>query len=353
MVNERLDAKAPPLAVRVIALAEARTLWEKNPALRGAPLDQDLGPNSVILAPATAWPAGMDAQISLKVGAASKEGPRLSTKESYARFDVVPPFRVLGLTCDEMVNPRITGARCPAKSAVRLSFSTEMERTSYRAAKIQIDGLPLEDHDDTWLSVPATVGRTYTISVGGGLLDIYGQPLIGGRTLAFTTTRERFDPSFEAPTGLLVLDPRYEIPQWVVSTQAIDSMRIQLYQVEPKDYFAYSEYELGHRATPPGKRMLDKVYVVGPRHGANLRVDLRPALGTATGHVIAVATIASSGPHRLDRASARAVAWIQVTRLALSARLDGERINAWVQDITPTKLLEPIASAATTILVEG
>ena len=48
----------------------------------------------------------------------------------------------------------------------------------------------------------------------------------------------------------------------------------------------------------------------------------------------------------------RKVAWLQVTRLALSARVDGEKLSGWVHDITPAKLLAPVPGVTTALVVE-
>jgi hypothetical protein len=83
------------------------------------------------------------------------------------------------------------------------------------------------------------------------------------------------------------------IPQWVVNAEAVSSVRVQLFQVQPKDFFAFEDYEAGTRTAPPGKCVVDKSYAVGPRGGTNIRVDLRPALESAgVGHVVAIATAA-------------------------------------------------------------
>jgi hypothetical protein len=94
------------------------------------------------------------------------------------------------------------------------------------------------------------------------------------------TTPQVFTPYFEVDDGLLVLDPRFDIPQWVIHAQAMSGVHVQLYRVTPADYFAYEEFEAGTRKTPPGTRVFDQVYTIGPRSGATLRVDLRPALSS-------------------------------------------------------------------------
>ncbi|MEO8699033.1 MAG: alpha-2-macroglobulin family protein [Kofleriaceae bacterium] len=342
---------------QVITLAEAEQRWAKNPSIAFDSAKQTdlLGKRYLVIAPKTAWPAGAELRIGLKVGAPSREGPRLSTRESFAGFQVAPAFTVRGLTCEDMEKPQAYGAKCPARSYVRVDFSNEIAVPTYRADKTQIDGQAFEDNkpygNNVLLTAPELAGRGYTVSVGEGIVDIYGQPLIGGRKLGFVTTAERFASSIEVPTGMHVLDPRFEIPQWVVVSEAVASLRIQLYQVQPKDYFAFQQYEEGKRGVPPGKRVYDKTHQVGAQHGVNVRVDLRPALNQAGfGHVVAIAT---ATPGRPNQREDRRTAWMQVTRLGVSSRIDGEHVNAWVQDITPNgKFLAPISGINTFLLVE-
>jgi len=352
------NEKGKTLPHKATTLAEAQQLWAHNPAIAFDPAKTTtlLGARYVVLAPQTAWPAGSEIQVVMKPGAPSREGPRVSVRESFVRFPIAPAFTALGVTCGDLETARMFGARCPAKSYVEVHFSNPIALHSYRSNKLQIDGEDFEDNaprgNTVSLYAPPVVGRTYGITVGGDLVDIYGQPLVGGRRMSFVTGAERFGAYVDAPTGLQVLDPRFEIPQWVIHTEAVAALRVQLFQVQPKDYFAYEEYEQGTRTTPPGKRVHDKTYAVGPQHGVDLRVDLRPALNPAgLGHVIAVATAAPApGQRRQDNT----VAWMQVTRLGLSTRIDGEAINAWVQNITPTaRFLAPIAGVSTSILVEG
>ena len=251
----------------------------------------------------------------------------------------------------------MSAAICPARGSLSVEMTNPIAIPSYRAQKIQIDGEPFQDNqpyrEAVGLEVPKLPGRAYTISIGDGITDIYGQPMVGARTLAFTTTLERFEPMMSGRTGLFILDPRFEIPQWVLSTQAVTQLRVQLYRVQPADYFAYTKFEADPKAAPPGKRVFDKTYPVGARTGAELRVDLRPALSaTSTGHVIAIATAEPSVrvPEWFNR---RSVAWIEVSRLGMSARVDGDKISAWAADISPDHFLAPIGNLASSLLVEG
>ena len=355
-VETRAGKAGKALPFRMIDRDSAMALWTRNPSLGRTP-GASLGPNTVFLEPQTAWPAGASAQVVLKTGAPSAEGPRITKRPSFASFTVVPAFTVRGLACDD--RPARMIATCSARGFMTVQLSSQMDKTSYRSDKFQIDGEEFEDHqfggDSEVLWAPHAVGKRFAIHVGAGLVDIYGQEMTGPRAISFTTTREVFFPMMQADTGLQILDPRFQIPQWVIYAQAITTMRVQLFQVTPADYFAYEAFEAGRNKTPPGKKILDKNYPVGREFGADLRVDLRPALAaTGTGHVIAIATATPlPGTHK-DWLERRSVAWLQVSRLGMTARFDGEKINAWVQDITPTaSFLAPMPGAISSLLVEN
>ncbi len=355
----RITSGKARLAFHTISLADAEALWRKNPSLGLATTRvPDLGVARILIAPTTTWPAGAVLQAALDPGAPSIEGPRLSVKPSFATFEIAKPFTVRGITCDEAYEPRMTGRTCAALGDLQLWFTNTVEPSSYRSSKVQIEGGAFQDTSPsgaaTTFYAPREVGRAFTFAIGDDLIDVYGQPLVGPKRPAFSTSRERFSSWMTAPSGLLVLDPRFAIPQWVIVAEAVAAVRVELYQVQPADYFKFEAYEQGTRATPPGKRISDKTFAVGARSGVHVRVDLRPALNpSGLGHVIAVATAAPLAGQPRDQRPPRTVAWIQVTKLGMSARLDGDKASAWVQDITPTSFLRPTAGISTSIVVDG
>jgi uncharacterized protein YfaS (alpha-2-macroglobulin family) len=353
----RLTDGRRPVAFTPIALDQAKRIWATIPSVK---LDElTPSPTAVILAPKTAWPRGHAVHVTLDKGAPSLEGPRVSTESSSVDFGAAAAFTVLGVDCGDGRAPRARGAACIANSYVSVEFSNPIDPASYRSSKVQITGQPFEDHEaygaQTTLETPVEPGGPFHISVGDGLRDIYGQPLAGNRELSFTTKRGLFEPQVDARSGLFVLDPRFEIPQWVIRTAAIAKLHVELYQVAPGDFFAFSEYERGKRKTLPGKRVYSEDHAVGPRHGATARVDLRPALaGHATGHVIAVATATpAKGAAPLADYQRTTVAWIEVSKLGLSVRLDGEHLNAWTHDLTPSSFLKPVAGVQMQIVADG
>ncbi len=356
----RVIAGKQRIAVKTVTLADAEAQWRRNKSLGWDDTKhdsmRDLVPHFVLLAPVTAWPAGSQPRVALAAKAPSKEGPLLSEEEVYEQFSVAAPFTVRGVQCNDAPAPRMAGLACPMRSFLSVELSNPIDETSYRAAKIQLEGEPFDDHDTesgrVSMMVPDGIGRTVAIAIAGDLVDIYGQPLVGPRRPTFTVVKQRFDPYVSSPSGLQIIDPRWQIPQWIVEGEAVTAFHVQLFQAVPSDYLAYEAFERGERATPPGKKVLDKFYPVGARQGAVLRTDLRPHLGPkGTGHLIAVVHAQPAAPHK--EWTPKTSAWLEVTRLGATARVDGEHLNAYVQDISPAAFLQPIANATATIVVEG
>ncbi len=348
---------ATPIAFHVIDLAEAERRWANNPHLgyTTAKRSADLASRVVLIAPDTAWPSGMSGRVTLAAGAPSREGPQVSVRPSTGSFDVAPELRVLGVTCGSTT--QLAGTVCPARGFLAITLTNALNESTYHAEDLVIEGVPFEDStaigETLSRRTPMEVGRTYQVTIAGALVDIYGQPFVGTRHVSFTTGPEEFDAQLITNTGLQVLDPRFAIPQWVISAQAIDALRVQLYQVTPADYFAYEDFESGARKTLPGTRIVDRAIEVGVRHGVTARIDLRPALGASgLGHVIAVATAVPSARQVRDSMPPRAIAWFEVSKLGVTARVDGDKTNAWVRDISPASFLSPIAGASASILTD-
>jgi uncharacterized protein YfaS (alpha-2-macroglobulin family) len=352
------NEKNAALAWKIMDLPQARKIWERNPKHRtdAEDLSSALQKPHIILAPEKGWPSDSYIGVVLDRGAPSKDGPRVTTAAQSLSLRVAPVFTVHGMDCDFPRIARRHGALCPVGQEVRLGFSNAIDPASFTVEKVQIEGEPVV-HDKVegtgiWVKVPDKLGRKYAVTIGEGLYDEYGQALTGDKQVSFTTGPRRHQSFIEAQEGLHVLDTGFEIPQWIVVAQAVPSVRIQLYRVEPKDYFAYEAFESKRRPTPPGRQVFDKEYVVGAKHGMDIRLDLRPALNAqGHGHVIAIVSTPMD-PKRCESEGCRdRVAWIQVSKLAVSARVDQERVNAWVHDLTPSKLLASVTNAEVSLLI--
>ena len=351
------DKAKKPIAITTTTLDAARLLWAKNPSFE---IDlKQLGAHSMVIAPASgAWPAGIKLDVTLGKGAPSREGPRLTERPLTRSFVTAAPFVAKGIDCGYATGAKLA-TTCPARSLVEVQFSNPLDEKAFRPSMISVEGETPTDHiargNQTTVQLPALEGHTYTVRLADALHDAYGQPLVGAHAVKITTTRFVYRPYLFASDGLYVLDPRFQIPQWVVQSQAVKSLHVELYKVEPADYFAWSVWQTNAKKPAPGKRISARDYPVGDRYAGIARVDLRPALdASGVGHVVAVVTAAPSVPlQRYDGFQPRYAAWIEVTKLGISARVDQARVHAWVNAIAPAQFLEPRAGVTTSLIVEN
>jgi alpha-2-macroglobulin len=348
------DDKSRTIATHSISQAQALATWALNPSIR---IDADTiatwNHRALFLAPDAPWPSGLQGRVNLRTGAPSAEGPRVSTKLATSKFQVAPEFRLIGVRCEDRKPAMKTS--CGQYNNVELLFSNAINRDLYHSTDVQFKGQPFADNHasgtDISLSVPDQPGKTFSISIADNVVDIFGQTLQRHSDPEVTAVKENdwYNPNLNAATGLQILDPRFTIPQWEVGAEAMQSVRISLYRVEPNDYFAYSEFEQGFRKAAPGKRVYDSTITVGTRTGATIRVDLRPALSKAgVGHVIAVADpIPRSKPYS---GADRQVSWIQVSKLGVSSRIDGNAAHVWTFATDPAHAMQPIANAAVSVV---
>ncbi|HEY0251855.1 MAG TPA: MG2 domain-containing protein, partial [Kofleriaceae bacterium] len=223
---------------------------------------------------------------------------------------------------------------------------------------VHITGKKLEDvpswGDYVWVNVPKGVGTTNVVKLSPEIVDVWGQNLVGRTELSLTASPFEWDASLHADAGFYVLDPRFKTPQYDFVATSVTSVKVELYKVQPADFFAYEDFQSGRRKTPPGTRVYSHDYPVGKDFMGEGHVDLAPALVNGTGQVLAVATARPiRRVHAWDYLESHQVAWIQVSKLGITSRIDRERIRSWVDDISAARFLQPREGVTTKLLVEG
>ncbi|MFT3694967.1 MAG: alpha-2-macroglobulin family protein [Kofleriaceae bacterium] len=348
------DAKKHPVEFTLTSIDDARRRWELNPMFKYEP--DKLGTNYVLLSPKGAWPKNQRLRVMLDKGAASLEGPRVSTEISTEDAQIWDTFYAQGIDCDYQESRKFS-TTCPESSLAMVQFSNPIG--PMHPEFVQIAGQPLKDasasYTHVYIKVPPGVGKQNTVKLSSELVDQWGQHLTGPDELKLIASPFEWDTVLIAEDGFYVLDPRFKAPQWDVIAQSTKNLHVELYKVQPSDYFAYQDFQAKKRATPPGVRVLSKDFPVGKDYYGIANVDLSPALTGGTGQVLAIATAEAAGRvHRYSGFEPKKLAWIQVTKLAVTSRMDGQHIQAWVDDITPTsQFLSPHANVQTQLVVEN
>ncbi len=312
----------------------------------------------------SAEPLPLDTVVTVTIGPElpSAEGPRTSGDASWSyRFHVYGPLQVVKLECerpdrDERILGRLREGDnqtaidgCYPDSFWGIELSNELDTSGFDELEFgiapDIPGARFEPYPMGLVVSAAATGRTeYVVTLPAQLKDVYGQTLGEAVEVTFATGEAR--PILNVPGEyMLVLDPAAEGELGVLTTN-IAALEVELYRVEPTDWYDYvefmdpwREYVYGwgdrdvSRPTPPGVKLLEEEVV--PEGSADEIVftplDLSEALVDGFGHVIAVVTPVDWDPDEDGpRPQAR---WVQATHLGIKTARDADTWQVWVTDL--------------------
>jgi uncharacterized protein YfaS (alpha-2-macroglobulin family) len=185
-----------------------------------------------------------------------------------------------------------------------------------------------------------TKARTkYTVVISDKVKDSFGQTLGKTETRSFNVGDAQ--PTFFGPNGLVVLDPIATKPTLDFFSTNYDQLKVRLYKVTPADYDAYGFYMRNqwNKDKPPpipGTKVSEKMVktTVGRNDLVETSVDLSPALSNGAGHVLA---IVEPFPWREQYEPPRMISWVQATKIAVDAAVDGDDLRAFVTDLATGK----------------
>ena len=280
------------------------------------------------------FPTDTQVKMTVTKGTPSAEGPNKTTDDQTTSFRTYAPLKIVRAECGWSGN-------CPPGQAFSIQFNNPLDLDAFDDAQIavspDIPGLKIQQGGSYITVMGATKAHTtYKVVVSGGLLDDFGQSLGKDANLSFKVGAA--EPTFYGPDGMVVVDPGAKVPGIDVFTTNFDALKVQLYQVGPKDLPAFSNYirNQWNRKKPPrlpGKRVFDKlVRTNGVKDElVETHIELAPALdGKPFGHVIAVI---EPYPWRESWDPPKLVTWAQVTQLAVDAYVDHSELIAFATDL--------------------
>ena len=300
----------------------------------------------VALRPAERLAPGTDAVLVVGPGTPSAEGPRRSVEPFELRFSTFAPPAITEHACG-------WGRECRPGMPLQVTFNNPLDEVAFDPALVKVEpelpGLKVAVQHTSLVVTGETRGRTkYTVTIGAGLRDRFGQTL--GKAASLTFEVGEAQPGLFAQGGpLVVLDPAGK-GQWPVYSVNQPELKVRLYAVKSADYPAWLQYLQGgsrdKKRTPPGKLVMETT--VRPEGEADqlveTRIDLGPALEDGLGQVIAV--VSATKPPDKHREPPVVQAWLQSTRLGLDAFVDGTRLVAWASSLRTGK---PVPGARLTL----
>ncbi|HET9954564.1 MAG TPA: alpha-2-macroglobulin family protein [Polyangiaceae bacterium] len=307
------------------------------------PRDKEL--NVVSVKPREVLPRDRAVEFVLDAGLLGAEGPLTAGIEQKVSFQTLAPLHVTGVECSREKE----GAPCFPGSSLGVMFSSPVLRTAAeKLVRVESSELHFEDHEatetTTYLDLPVRLapGRTYTVRLGKGLVDIHGQRM--DRDFAQTLKVADLAPAVAvglagAREGTLVPATPGLLPVGAVNAREAalvyaalspeDVLRFDRDQVAPQD-FLQSKAGRVQVTLPLGVR----------NRMSRADVDLSKVLGAQRGPVALESSFLNK-----EGAREKAVQLMRVSDLALSAKFSRHGSELWVTHLSSGKP-EPGAKVA-------
>jgi alpha-2-macroglobulin len=341
--DQRIDPAAVLRATRIAAGGRAHAIRLASAAevaadtlVRLLAAEADTG-RWIAVRPSQPLPQAADVRVVVGGGAGSAEGPRTTTVAQELRFRTYGPLRIASRHCG-------FADECGPGQPWQIYFTNPVDEATWSDTFVRVE--PALDVvvrvSGTQLSIAGNSrpNTRYRVTVGGSVRDHFGQALDAPRHVTFNVGPAH--PVIALPGApLVVLDPDGP-PRVRVQSQGHASLWVRVYRVRPDQWQEWgralrrSQEQSGSRLEAPGVLVTDTVIRVagGGEQFAETLVDVAPALAAGLGHAIVVvepapdARVAAGQRRRLPGA-----AWVQATRIGLSAAADAEELLVWATSL--------------------
>jgi alpha-2-macroglobulin len=307
------------------------------------------------LRPVQPLPAASEVRVTVERGTASAEGPRTTEQTQALRFRTYEPFRIVWHGCWE------DACRPGQPFRVQLSNPVDEERWSPELVSVEpaLPGMAVQLFGaEIRVTGESRANTQYRVTLAPALRDRFGQLLQEPRSVTIRVGAPQ--PVIMLPGApFIVLDPDGP-PRVMVHSQGQRALRVRIYRVTPEQWLDFGaalerwQRTQGVTLTPPGTQVSSSVVepVGGATEFAETAIDLGPALSDGLGHAIVVIEPEGNLPLGLDRMFNRmaAIAWVQSTRIGLSAAVDAEDVFVWASSLQTGR---PLAGADITALPTG
>ena len=297
--------------------------------------------------PRTPLPKDARIEVEVAAGMPSAEGPNLTKAAQSYGFRTYAPLRIDEAACG-------WGGECRPGMPFRIEFNNQLDPDKFDDVQLTV-APPIPNAKIMQAGAQITVTgltrarTTYKVAVSGGVHDAFGQMLGKDTTLTFSVGDA--EPTFFGPSGMVVLDPAAKQPSLDFFSTNYQQLKVRIFKVGPLDYDAFGNYlrNQWNKDKPPpmpGTAVFDQLVKTGVNKNdlVETHVDLQSALSKANlGHAIA---IVEPYPWKEDWEPPRMISWVQSTRLAVDAHVDGGNLLAFATDLATGK---PMANVAVEI----
>lgn len=301
----------------------------------------------------TELPYDANISVTLKKGAPSAEGGRLTTSEPSYDFRTFGPLTITEGRCG--------WGDCAPSTPFYFNFSNNLKGEQEMEELVTIEpsfpGMSISNYGNNITVQGNKPGRRdYTITFSEDLEDEHGQKLSGKRSYTFKVGAER---PWLSETGdtLVVLDPSSD-PNYTIFTNNIATVSLKIFEVSPKDWGPYLEWRNDwswkgkHTKLPPGKKLVERTITIEekPDEMVQTIIDLKKEFGgdNLGNLVLEIRPMTASKGSTLDdeRYRPRVRKWVQMTQIGLDAFADNTDLLAWA---TSLQSGEPMAGVELTL----
>ena len=285
-----------------------------------------------------ALPVNTYMTVRIGPGTPSIEGPHTTSTKQEFYFYTYGPFHITQSLCGYL-------GRCKPNDPWRIEFNNPIALPGFEESQVRIepamDGLRRTVSGNTLvidgLKKPET---TFRVTLDKSLADSFGQKLGKDETLEFKVGPA--DPFiWLSGNGFVVLDP--DGPrQLSLYTTNYQTVKINLYAVEPRDWIDFQVYRQLHYRGPndpaakelvlPGRLIYSKQLELkkSPNDMIETQIDLTPAFKDGFGQ--AVVAVESINP-TTDYAHNPLLCWAQSTKIGLDAFVDNKQLIGWANSL--------------------
>jgi alpha-2-macroglobulin len=347
--DQRIDRRALLRELRVTAAGSERAVRLATPAeVERDPVGRALARAA---AAAETWiavravqPLPHDAVVTVTVGRGSfsAEGPLSTTAEQSWAFRTFGPLRVEEARCGWRPQD------CRPRTPFQIRFSNAIDTAAFTPSLVSVEpevpGLRVTVQGSALVVTGRTAPRTrYTVRLGAAIADVHGQRLGSDQVRSFSV-RDPYPALGSLGERMIVLDPAGERRVSVTSHDHA-RLRVRLHRVEPEDWPAFSPGRPhdGRFAVLPGRQVVDRVVRIAAPPGETTEtvIDVDEVLRGGPGHVV-VAVEGMEG----EGARQGTYAWVQATRIGVSAFGDADGVLAWATSLVDGA---PVAGARATL----
>lgn len=265
----------------------------------------------------------------------SLEGARTTSGKQEFYFYTYGPLRITKSECGYN--------NCRPHDWWRIEFNNPLDATAFQESQvvIQPDAVkPFITGNALQFSGIKTPDTSFKVTLDKSLKDVFGQTLGKDVTVEFKVGAAAPWISLSGG-GFVVLDP--DGPRrLMLSTVNYQTVKINLYAVEPSDWIRFQVYRqlryvapndaAGKQVTLPGRLIYSKQVELPnlPNEMIGTEIDLTPAFKNGFGQaIVAVESITPAG----DRVNNPLLCWVQSTQIGLDAFVDNKQLIGWANSI--------------------